>query len=107
MSLSSGVNIEHIREAHRLFQVSTLSAIQSGLDSGAEAPQEIASLIIKVEDAIRRRVAIGNKINHTKLIEEMVARYMNQRAVEWAVINMIKSDEFQHIEGKRVLLRKK
>ena len=84
-----------------------MSAIQSGLDSGAEMPQEISSLVLKIEDAIRRRVAIGNKINHSKLIEEMVTRYMNQRAVEWAVINMIKADEFQHIEGRRVLLRKK
>jgi len=70
-------------------------------------PQEIAGLVLKIEEAIRRRVAIGNKINHAKLLEEMVARYMNQRAVEWAIVNMVKSDEFQHIEGKKVLLRKK
>jgi len=107
MSLATSVTVEHVREAHRLFQVSTLSAISSGLDSGAEMPQEIANLVMKVEEAIRRRVAIGNKINHSKLIEEMTARYMNQRAVEWAIINMIKTDEFQHIEGRRVLMRKK
>jgi len=70
-------------------------------------PQEMASLVMKIEEAIRRRVAIGNKINHSKLTEEMSARYMNQRAVEWAIVNMIKTEEFQHIEGRRVLMRKK
>jgi len=107
MTLSNVVTVEHVRESHRLFQVSTMSAIQAGLDSGAEIPQEISGLVVKIEEAIKRRVAIGNKISHAKLIEEMIARFMNQRAVEWAIVNMVKSEEFIHIEGRRALLRKK
>ena len=84
-----------------------MSAIQSGLDVGVEIPADLAPLVLKVEESIRRRVAIGNKINHVKLVQEMAERYQDSKAVELAIINMIKADEFQHIEGRRVLLRKK
>jgi len=106
MTLSPKVTVEHVKEAHRLFQVSTMSAIQSGLDVGLEIPQEMVQIVQKVEDSIKRRVAIGNKINHVKLVQEMSEKYMDSKAVELAIINMIRRDEFQHIEGKRALLRK-
>lgn len=107
LSLSSQVTIEHVDEAHRLFQVSTLNAISSGLDVGLNVPSEIASLVLKIEDSIRRRVAIGSKINYDKLVEELSNRFNNIKAVELSVVNLIKNDEFQQIEGKKVLLRKK
>lgn len=107
LTLSSQVTIEHVDEAHRLFQVSTLNAISSGLDVGLNVPSEIASLVLKIEDSIRRRVAIGSKINYDKLVEELSNRFNNIKAVELSVVNLIKNDEFQQIEGKKVLLRKK
>jgi len=107
LSLSSQVTIEHVDEAHRLFQVSTLNAISSGLDVGLNVPSEIASLVLKIEDSIKRRVAIGSKINYDKLVEELSVRFNNIKAVELSIVNLIKNDEFQQIEGKKVLLRKK
>ena len=107
LSLSSQVTIEHVDEAHRLFQVSTLNAISSGLDVGLNGPSEIASLVLKIEDSIKRRVAIGSKINYDKLVEELSVRFNNIKAVELSIVNLIKNDEFQQIEGKKVLLRKK
>jgi len=38
INLSSEVTEEHIEEAHRLFQNSTLSAITSGKELGVELP---------------------------------------------------------------------
>lgn len=105
--MSNQVTIEHVDEAHRLFQVSTLNAISSGLDVGLNIPAEISSLILKIEDSIKRRVAIGSKINYDKLVEELSVRFNNIKAVEMSIVNLIKNDEFQQIEGKKVLLRKK
>lgn len=100
-----------------------MSAIQAGLDVGMDVPSELAGMVLKIEESIKRRVAIGifvlliniliiftsigNKINHAKLMEEMTGRFMNQRAVEWALVNMIRREEFQHVEGRKILLRKK
>ena len=64
-------------------------------------------MVLKIEDSIRRRVAIGSKINYDKLVEELSNRFNNIKAVELSVVNLIKNDEFQQIEGKKVLLRKK
>lgn len=107
LCLSNHVSIEHVDEAHRLFQVSTLNAISSGLDVGLNIPAEISSLVLKIEDSIKRRVAIGSKINYDKLVEELSVRFNNLKAVEMSIVNLIKNDEFQQIEGKKVLVRKK
>jgi len=77
------------------------------LDVGLNIPSEISSLVLKIEDSIKRRVAIGSKINYDKLVEELCMRFNNIKAVELSVVNLIKNDEFQQIEGKKVLLRKK
>ena len=67
------VSPSHVEEAHRIFKISTLNAAQSGLSgNAAEAPQELTKMIAKVEEAIKRRVAIGTKISYPKLQEDMM-----------------------------------
>ena len=62
------VKIQHCEEAHRLFKISTLNAAQSGMTSNKiESPVELLPLIRKIEEAIKRRVAIGTKISYPKL----------------------------------------
>ena len=100
MQLNSDVHPEHVREAHRIFQVSTLNAIHSGLDTGIEVPAEIAKLVMRIEDTIKRKVTIGRKISHQKLADDLTKRFDNMRAVEYAIVNLIKRGDFQHVEGR-------
>lgn len=72
-----------------------------------EAPVELISMIRKIEEAIKRRVAIGTKISYPKLHQEMMQRYENAKAIDHAIISMIKRDEFIHMEGRKILHRKK
>ena len=37
-----------------------MSAIQAGLEVGMDVPSELAGLVLKVEESVKRRVAIGN-----------------------------------------------
>ena len=68
MHLDPVVNKSHVEEAHRLFKISTLNAASSGMSGQAhESPSELTPLIRKVEEAIKRRVAIGTKISYAKL----------------------------------------
>ncbi|EGR31798.1 mcm2-3-5 family protein, putative [Ichthyophthirius multifiliis] len=105
IQLSEDVNEDHINKAHELFQYSTMNAIQNGRELGFELPQELQGLSLKIEEAIKRRVAINSKVDCSKLKEEMVIRWSNQRAVEYTINNMIKNQDFRQIEGKKVLLR--
>lgn len=36
-----------------------MSAIQAGLDVGIDVPSELTGLVLKIEESIKRRVAVG------------------------------------------------
>ena len=106
MSLSPVVTTAHVEEAHRLFEVSTLNASSAGLSaSGVSIPRDMVELVIKIEDTIRRKVAIGTKIQKVRLEQELLTMYSDYRSVEMALVNMIKKEEFQQRDGWRLLVR--
>jgi len=107
MSLSTIVNEVHVKEAHRLFQISTLSTASMGFNINCDIPTDMAPEIIRIEEAIRRRLSIGSKTPYTKLVEELMVRFNSQKAVEYAIINMIKRDELTHLETRKIVQRKK
>lgn len=73
-----------MNEAHRLFKISTLNAAQSGMTSNKlETPVELIPLITKIEETIKRRVAIGVKIGYDKLKQELMQRFENSRAIDF------------------------
>ena len=98
MHLDPVVQIKYVQEAHRLFKISTLNAAASGMSSakGGETPEELTNLCHNIEEAIKRRVAIGTKISHLKLQQEMLMRFDNQRAIDYAIIAMVKKGDFQY-----------
>lgn len=68
LHLNNVVKPQHVEEAHRLFKISTLHAAQSGMSAKSiETPVELMPMIRKIEEAIKRRVAIGTKISYPKL----------------------------------------
>lgn len=56
------------------------------------APVELQGMIVKIEEAIKRRVAIGAKISYQRLQQEMMQRFENPKAIDHALIGMIKRD---------------
>lgn len=102
------VKKEHCIEAHRLFKISTLNAAASGMQNSAkETPEELRTLVQRVEDAIKRRVAIGNRIAYPKLIQELTGRFDNERAINFAIMAMVKRGEFNHLESRKILVRQR
>ena len=107
MSLSSVVTRKDVDEAHRLFQISTMSAANSRTNSVFEISGEEMKDVIKIEDAIKRRLAIGQRIQYSKLVEELVTRFTTRRLVDCAIINLTKSYVLKFFDEKKILIRKK
>jgi len=62
-------------------------------------------LTTRIEDAIRRRVAIGTKIAYPKLLQELLGRFDNERAISFAIMAMVRRAEFKHEEARKILVR--
>ena len=107
MSLSNVVSRKDVDEAHRLFQISTMSAASSRTNSVFEISGEELNDVIKIEDAIKRRLAIGQRIQYSKLVEELVTRFTTKRLVDCAIINLTKSYVLRFFDEKKILIRKK
>ena len=107
MSLSNIVSRKDVDEAHRLFQISTMSAASSRTNSVFEISGEEMKDVIKIEDAIKRRLAIGQRIQYSKLVEELVTRFTTKRLVDCAIINLTKSYVLKFFDEKKILIRKK
>ena len=107
MSLSSVVNRKDVDEAHRLFQISTMSAASSRTNSVFEISGEEMKDVIKIEEAIKRRLAIGQRIQYSKLVEEMVTRFTTKKLVDCAIINLTKTFVLKFFDEKKILVRKK
>ena len=85
ISLSPIVTVSHVEEAHRLFQKSTLNAASNGFNMNNDIPAELVPIILRIEEAVRRRLAIGGKISYPKLIEELSIRYTSGKAIEHVI----------------------
>jgi len=57
---------------------------ESGMTAkNVESPVELLPLIRKIEEAVKRRVAIGTKISYPKLHQEMMQRFENAKAIDY------------------------
>lgn len=48
-----------------------------------ETPVEMMPMVRKIEEAIKRRVAIGTKISYPKLHQEMMQKFENAKAIDY------------------------
>lgn len=67
MRLRDEVTAEHVDEAHRLFEISTLKAIR-GKEMGVDHSPKMVAEIQKVEEFIKRKIPIGDQIPVAKLV---------------------------------------
>ena len=106
MSLSSTVTKNNVIEAHRLFQVSTLSA--AGSNKIYRIPnEENAKEMLRIEEAIKRRLGIGQRIQTQRIIEELLSKFNSQNLIQNAIINFINNGSLKYHNEKKILTRKK
>ena len=103
MSLSSTVTKNNVIEA--LFQVSTLCA--TGSNKIHRIPnQENAKEMLRIEEAIKRRLGIGQRIQTQRIIEELLSKFNSQNLIQNAIINFINNGNLKYHNEKKYLLKK-
>ena len=105
MSLSTTVLESHVTEAHRLFQVSTLSTASAGYNMTTDIPHDLIPYVRRIEESIKRRYPIRHKISYSKLIEELSNMFSNSKAIEHAIVNLVKVGDFQFMDSRKVVMR--
>jgi len=68
MKLKHEVGMEEVELAHYLFEVSTIKTIEGSHEFGYSLSEGVADEIQKVEDAIRRRICVGNQVSTINLM---------------------------------------
>ncbi|GMH04479.1 hypothetical protein Nepgr_006318 [Nepenthes gracilis] len=106
MRLSHVATDEHVKEAIRLFNVSTMDAARSGVNQQINLTPEMANEIKQAEVQIKRRVGIGSHISERRLIDELARMGMNDSIVRRALLIMHQRDEVEYKRERRVIVRK-
>jgi DNA replication licensing factor MCM5 len=91
-------------EAIKLFKIATVDAIKSGVadQTLTEAQSE---LVLRVEEALRRRVAIGATVEHHRLLSELARMGFDAKLVERALYAMVKREELEWRKQRTLLHR--
>ncbi|KAJ8480570.1 hypothetical protein OPV22_024297 [Ensete ventricosum] len=106
MRLTSVATQEHVEEAFRLFNVSTMDAARSGINEHLNLTPEIANEIKQAESQIKRRMGIGSHISERRLIDELARMGMNESIVRRALLIMHQRDEVEYKRERHVIVRK-
>ena len=72
---------------------------------GVELPQNLSSDVMKVEEAIKKRICIGNQVSTMKLIEELDR--FTPMIIEYAIHNMVRNGDLREVKGRKQLVREK
>uniref|UniRef100_A0A1B0FQM5 DNA replication licensing factor MCM5 n=1 Tax=Glossina morsitans morsitans TaxID=37546 RepID=A0A1B0FQM5_GLOMM len=98
---------EHINEALRLFQVSTLDAAMTGSLAGAEGftTEEDQETLNRIEKQLKRRFAIGSQVSEQNIIQDFLKQKYEERTILKVIHTMIRRGELQHRMQRKMLYR--
>jgi DNA replication licensing factor MCM5 len=103
MCLQSKVSEEHVQEALRLFEVSTIDAARSGAAEMVVLTPEQREELALVETQIKQKLAIGATASKRHLAEDLARLGVNEWAVMRALMIMSQRGEIvERAEGRRV-----
>ena len=103
MKLKTEVGQDEVDEAHYLFEVSTMKTIDAK-EFGYVTLEGVSDQIEKIEEAIKKRICIGNQVTTVRLVEDMGVSY-NDQHIQIAIRNMVKNKDLRQIKGNKMMVR--
>jgi len=105
MQLRAEVTIDHVREALRLFSVSTENAAKSGLQEGIVFTPEQRQEMSAIETQLKQRMAVGSTVSLRRLVEEVMRLGFAESNVRRCVIFLSQNGDMQSLRGGREVRR--
>ena len=99
MQLCDQVGTEHVREALRLFQVSTVDATKSGVAEGIVFTPEQRAECAAIAEQVKARVPVGGRASLRRLVEEVARLGFSEGAVRRAVVFLSQQGEIEEARG--------
>jgi len=99
MQLCEQVGTEHVREALRLFQVSTVDATKSGVAEGIVFTPEQRAECTAIAEQVKARVPVGGRASLRRLVEEVARLGFSEGAVRRAVVFLSQQGEIEEARG--------
>lgn len=107
MTLSPTANAEHVREAIRLFKVSTLEAASSGVSGVENMTPELMKEVNQAETLLKKVLPIGSRTSQRRILEDFKRRSISEFAVLKAIAIMAQRDELEYRNQRKTVLRKR
>eukprot|EP00744_Colponema_vietnamica_P021915 GILI01031405.1.p1 GENE.GILI01031405.1~~GILI01031405.1.p1 ORF type:complete len:295 (-),score=63.36 GILI01031405.1:79-864(-) len=104
MRLDSVASVQDAEEAIRLFKTATVDTINSGVVENAMSEDQ-AEAVQKVEEAIRKRVATGSTVMHSRLAAELGRLGFDAKLVDRALFIMMKREEVEWRKQRTLIYR--
>jgi len=104
ISLSPVANEIHVDEAIRLFDISTLHAVEAGPAEGFSRPQFVQE-VERIQQQIRRRLPSGNQISTASLSKEMGNQGFTDMAIDRAIYLLVQKEVLRYVDRRLVVRR--
>lgn len=106
MQLSPEATEEHVDEAFRLFNVSTMDAATSGVTAHLSITPEMRAEIQQVETQVKRRMGIGSRMSVRSLVDQIARMGLSEDTIRRALHIMAQREEVEFMRERRVIERK-
>ncbi|KAI8927661.1 MCM2/3/5 family-domain-containing protein [Entophlyctis helioformis] len=104
MTLSPVATEQHVDEAIRLFNHSTMNAVQSGMVDG-QTRGKMTDEVQRIEDLIRRRFAVGSSMAERRLKDELAKQDYSMAGIDKAIFKLIQKEVLVY-EERRTKVRR-
>ena len=104
MRLEKHATLSDAEEAIRLFRTATVDAINSGV-ADANLMEMQTEAVQKIEDAIRRRIAVGSTVEHARLLPEMMRIGFDPKLLDRAIYIMMRREELEWRKQRTLIHR--
>ncbi|KAJ3035949.1 minichromosome maintenance protein 5, partial [Rhizophlyctis rosea] len=104
MTLTPVVTEQHVNEAIRLFDHSTMEAVQSGMIDGLSR-SKFSDDVAKIEDQIRRRMMLGSRVSVKQLRTELENMDFQPAAVTKALDVLLRKEVLEFSDRRMKVTR--
>lgn len=107
MQLQLNVTESHVREAIRLFNVSTVDAAHSGIVDSIVFTPEQREEFTQIELQLKRRLAVGASMSEKKLIDDLMRFGFTEQSLRRSLVFLTQQGDMEHRRERRVIYRRR